>query len=206
MISSVFMMQPIGQALAQLVGLWVLLGRQREYNINELQCGLNTAHEEKCKEIIDGIWRIVVGSGAVPALLAIIFRFFLFDCGLYSLEVKNKPDVALKNTQRVYGTVPSSVYSGGFPVHQSNGAIPHPDGSHQMTQLGQQQEQPAMPIQFSKADLHKYFIEEGNWYYLLGKKPQLYSLLSLGIFWGSTVSPRHTIRIPQRTTLVSDSH
>ncbi|KAK2001764.1 hypothetical protein LX36DRAFT_688628 [Colletotrichum falcatum] len=60
-----FMMQPIGQALAEL--------------------------------------RIVTGSGAVSPLLAIIFCFFLsFDCGLYSLGVRNKPGIALRKTQRVY--------------------------------------------------------------------------------------------------------
>ncbi|CAI4213917.1 unnamed protein product [Parascedosporium putredinis] len=103
MLSSVFMMQPVGQALAQLVGLWVLLGREKMYGLQAMQCGLNTKYEDECKRIVDGIWRIVIGSGAAPALLAIIFRFFLYDCGLYSLEVKNKAGMALKNTQRVYG-------------------------------------------------------------------------------------------------------
>jgi PHS family inorganic phosphate transporter-like MFS transporter len=153
MLSSVFMMQPVGQALAQLVGLWVLLGREDTNHLQEMQCGLNTQYDEECKRIVDGIWRIVIGSGAIPALLAIIFRFFLFDCGLYSLEVKNKPGMALRNTQKVYGAPMANGH--GYPMVSPTGASPL-------------DELPEMPIQFSKADLYKYFITEGNWYYLLG--------------------------------------
>lgn len=151
MISSVFMMQPIGQALAQLVGLWVLLGREDTFELQAKQCGLNTLHETECRRIVDGIWRIVIGSGAVPAVLAIIFRFFLFDCGLYSLEVKNKAGMALQNTQRIYGAPPGAAAE---TVATANGSATASE--------------PPMPIQFSKHDLYKFFIEEGNWYYLLG--------------------------------------
>jgi MFS transporter, PHS family, inorganic phosphate transporter len=154
MISSVFMMQPIGQALAQLVGLWVLLGREDAYQLTEMQCGLNTKYTTECRRIVDGIWRIVIGSGAIPALLAIIFRFFLFDCGLYSLEVKNNPGIALRNTQKIYGAPPVAT-NNGFSMGSPNGVHSNPT--------------PPMPIQFSKENLYQYFIQDGNWYYLLGK-------------------------------------
>lgn len=153
MLGSVFLMQPVGQALAQLVGLWVLLGREKEYRLSAMQCGLNTAHEDECKKIVDGIWRIVIGSGAVPALLAIIFRFFLYDCGLYQLEVKNKPGVALRDTRRVYETQHTG--RNGIALHSPHAAQPTSPRP--------------MPVQFSKGDLHNYFIRDGNWYYLLGK-------------------------------------
>jgi len=153
MLASVFLMQPVGQALAQLVGVWVVLGRENQYHLQEMQCGLNTKHEQECKQIVDGIWRIVVGSGAVPALLAIIFRFFLYDCGLYTLEVKNKPGTAFRDTQRIYGA-PSEVPNGAFALGSPGGA--------------QQPPQP-MPIQFAKEDLKNFFIRDKNWHYLLGK-------------------------------------
>ncbi|KAM0459667.1 hypothetical protein ACHAPV_005381 [Trichoderma viride] len=154
MLASVFLMQPVGQALAQIIGLLVLLGFNHTHKLKEMQCGLNTANEEECRKAVDGIWRIVIGSGAVPALLAIIFRFFLFDCGLYSLEVKNKPAVAIMNTQRVYGA-PSGNTSNNMQMNPPNGI--HPENSSG-----------PMPIQFSKEDLYNYFIRDGNWYYLLG--------------------------------------
>ncbi len=154
MLSSVFLMQPVGQALAQLVGVWVVLGRESTNHLQEMQCGINTLHHEECKQIIDGIWRIVIGSGAVPALLAIIFRFFLYDCGLYTLEVKNKPGTAFRDTQRIYGA-PSGIPN-GFSLYS-------PGGAHQSDD--------PPPVQFSVQDLKNYFIRDGNWYYLLGEWP-----------------------------------
>ncbi|EAQ90823.1 hypothetical protein CHGG_02758 [Chaetomium globosum CBS 148.51] len=151
MLSSVFLMQPVGQALAQIVGVWVLLGEDAAHGLHDLQCGLDSLHEEECKKIIDGTWRIVIGSGAVPALLAIIFRFFLYDCGLYTLEVKNKPGNAFRDTQRVYGPPPST---NGMPLSPTGGAN-YPETE-------------AMPLQFSFQDLHDYFIKDKNWYYLVG--------------------------------------
>lgn len=163
MLSSVFMMQPVGQALAQLVGLWVVLGREKMFGMQAMQCGLNTKYDEECKKIVDGIWRIVIGSGAAPAVLAIIFRFFLFDCGLYSLEVRNKAGVALRDTQKVYGAPTGSLDGmpmGGIP--ELHGRCPGNGTSSEPT-----------PTQFSKPDMYRFFIQEGNWYYLLGTKYHL---------------------------------
>ncbi|SPN97811.1 related to high-affinity phosphate permease, phosphate-repressible [Cephalotrichum gorgonifer] len=156
MLSSVFMMQPIGQALAQLVGLWVLLGRENMFGLKAMQCGLNTKYDEECRKAVDGIWRIVIGCGAVPAVLAIIFRFFLFDSGIYSLEVRNKAGAALRNTQKVYGA-------------PTEGQDVFPMGGNGVLNRSRESTSPRpMPIQFTKADMYRFFIQEGNWYYLLG--------------------------------------
>ncbi|KAM3508462.1 hypothetical protein MY10362_001193 [Beauveria mimosiformis] len=163
MLSSVFLMQPIGQALAQLVGLWVLLGFEDSKKLRDLRCGLDTLHEEECRRAVDGIWRIVIGSGAIPALLAIIFRFFLFDCGLYSLEVRNKPAVAIMNTQRVYGMPASAAIRSQSIHHQNSFALQNTNGN-----LHPEPSPRPMPLQFSREDLHNYFIRDRNWVYLLG--------------------------------------
>lgn len=178
MLSSVFLMQPIGQALAQLVGLWVLLGFDSTKKLQTLHCGLDELHAEECRKAVDGIWRIVIGSGAVPALLAIIFRFFLFDCGLYSLEVRNKPSLAIQNTQRVYGA-PSGGFANSFQMQpQSNGV--HPEISPR-----------PMPVQFSKLDLYNYFIRDRNWYYLLGTAATWF-FLDVS-FYGLSLDNRRTL-------------
>lgn len=153
MLSSVFLMQPVGQAVAQLVGLWVVMGRNTQYDLQAMQCGINTLHEADCKRIIDGIWRITIGSGCVPAVLAIIFRFFLYDCGLYSLEVKGKPGTAFRDTQRVYGPPPAGLSES--PYSPTVGREPFQ----------------FLPVQYSKENLYKYFIEDKNWHYLLGECP-----------------------------------
>ncbi|KAF7548367.1 hypothetical protein G7Z17_g7104 [Cylindrodendrum hubeiense] len=227
MIASVFMMQPIGQALAQIVGLFVLLGFEKSHNLREMRCGLDTLHEEECRKALDGIWRIVIGSGAVPALLAIIFRFFLFDCGIYSLEVRNKSAVALMNTQRIYGAPHggppegfghSQQTSNGYPnngnhmttsyqMNPPNGA--HTVNSYQMNPLNAMQlsnsPQP-MPVQFSKEDLHNYFIRDGNWAYLLGTAATWFFLdvsfyVSLASISGSACFVIFANRIPRRLWL-----
>ncbi|KAK3995433.1 putative inorganic phosphate transporter [Cladorrhinum sp. PSN332] len=157
MLSSVFLMQPVGQALAQLVCLLVLLGENRAHKLDELRCGLDSAHAEECKKHIDGIWRLVIGSGAVPALLAIIFRFFLYDCGLYTLEVKNKPGNAFRDTQRVYGPPSAS--------HRNNGiALGAPNGAHGGPDLAE----PSFPVQFNRWNMYDFLIKDKNWYFLLG--------------------------------------
>ena len=155
MLSSVFLMQPVGQALAQLVGVWVLLGRNKQFGLDQMQCGIDLKNEEACKKAIDGVWRIVIGTGAIPAVLAIVFRFFLYDCGLYTLEVKDKPGNAFRDTQRVYGQ-PTAAANGVELPHHAERPIysPHP-----------------VPNQFSLEDLRNYFIRDKNWYYLLGGYP-----------------------------------
>lgn len=163
MLSSVFLMQPVGQALAQLVGVWVLLGRNSQYDLQAMQCGINTLHEDECKRIIDGVWRIVIGSGCVPAVLAIVFRFFLYDCGLYSLEVKGKPGTAFRDTQRVYGPPPAGLS----------------EAEHSPT-FGREQFE-FMPVQFSREDLQNYFIKDKNWHYLLGKNSLLFFCFYLSV-------------------------
>lgn len=178
MLSSVFLMQPIGQALAQLVGLFVTLGFNNERKLQAMQCGINPQNQDECRKAVDGIWRIVIGSGAIPALLAIIFRFFLFDCGLYSLEVRNKPDVAIMNTRDVYGR-PSDGGYGRSPQIASQNAM-HREMSPR-----------PMPVQFSKEDLYNYFIRDGNWYYLLGTS-MTWFLLDFS-FYGLSLDNRKTL-------------
>ncbi|KAH7005249.1 hypothetical protein EDB82DRAFT_521235 [Fusarium venenatum] len=234
MLSSVFMMQPIGQALAQLVGLFVLLGFQRSHDLQGMRCGLDKLHEEECKKALDGVWRIVIGSGAVPALLAIIFRFFLFDCGIYSLEVRNKPGMALVNTQRIYGA-PQGAGVEAFPNHGAAGRsmsgsgdgtnsfpmgqfnqnqtpapyqINSPGGnnvapSYRATDLGDgmhhaNSSQHTMPVQFSREDLHNYFIRDGNWAYLLGTAATWF-FLDVS-FYGMSLDNRGTLSTMWATT------
>ncbi|KAF7518890.1 hypothetical protein G7054_g13297 [Neopestalotiopsis clavispora] len=174
MLGSVFLMQPVGQALAQLVGLWVLLGREKEYGLQAMKCGIDSKYDEECKEVVDGIWRIVIGSGAVPALLAIIFRFFLYDCGLYQLEVKHKPGIALRDTRRIYVT-----------SETSGGVVLGSPGANRARSPG------AKPVQFSRNDLYNYFIRDKNWYYLLGTAMSWF-ILDVG-FYGFSLDNRGTL-------------
>ncbi|KIW00742.1 uncharacterized protein PV09_07726 [Verruconis gallopava] len=150
MMSAVFFMQPVGQLLAQLVGLWVVLGRKSHL---QSHCS-NDESNQLCRAEVDRIWRIVTGVGAAPALLAIIFRFLIWDAGLYVWEVKQDIPRAIRNSQNVYPNIRARAELGtarlmsGWNVEQT--------------------EEESMPIQFSREDLRYYFIEQGNWRYLAG--------------------------------------
>ncbi|KAK0622653.1 major facilitator superfamily domain-containing protein [Immersiella caudata] len=158
MIATVFLMQPVGQALAQIVNVAVLLGRDQTHSLQDMRCGLDTKYEFECRQIIDGIWRIVIGVGAAPALIAILFRFFLPDSGLYNLEVRQRAKTALTNNVRVFGQ-PSR------PFNAPNGTL-----SRTRTSASSDDDvaDSSTPVQFSRKDLHRYFIRDGNWMYLLG--------------------------------------
>lgn len=197
-------MQPVGQALAQLVGLFVLLGFEDSRRIRDMRCGLDTLYHDECREAVDGIWRIVIGSGAVPALFAIIFRFFLFDCGIYSLEVRNKPAIAIMNTQRVYGA-PSGVsrQHDDWQLPASNNMTPHHTRQPQLSMrpsnaIHQEMSPQPMPVQFSREDLYNYFIRDGNWYYLLGTSATWF-VLDVS-FYGLSLDNRGTLSSLWATT------
>ncbi|OIW32810.1 MFS general substrate transporter [Coniochaeta ligniaria NRRL 30616] len=157
MIATVFLIQPVGQALAQVVNVAVLLGRSHTHSLQDMRCGLDTKYEYECRRIVDGVWRIVIGAGAAPALVAIIFRFFLPDSGLYNLEVRRRAKTALSDNVRVFGEPL-------MPFNQPpDAATGRPSASS-----SESASQSATPIQFSRRDLHRYFIQDENWLYLLG--------------------------------------
>ncbi|KAK7714860.1 hypothetical protein SLS57_006931 [Botryosphaeria dothidea] len=142
---------PLGQLIANLVGLVVVIGYNNAYDIDHC----SHPDTDACAQHVDGVWRWVTGVGAMPALLAIVFRFLIKDPGLYELEVRNDGDSAIKNTDQVYGSI------------MPENSIPLRDrrrGNGHMTDMGE----PPLPVQFSRQDLYSYFIEQGNIWYLVG--------------------------------------
>src|ERR1700761_5614599 len=151
MMSAVFLMQPLGQLLAQAFGVFVLLGFNSHNQLKECS---GTEPSDTCLRSVDRLWRVIVGIGAVPALFAIISRFLIWDSGVYELEVRKEIPRALRNTARVYRNARAS--SGSSIELQGPG---HRDNSEQKAESR---------IQFSLRDLYVYFIDEGNWRYLAG--------------------------------------
>jgi PHS family inorganic phosphate transporter-like MFS transporter len=176
MMAAVFFMQPLGQLAAQLVGLLVSLGINKQM---DLQKNCIDPKNETCVSGVDRIWRIVTGVGAGPALLAIVFRFLIWDSGLYDLEVKKETPRAFRNTQRVYRNVRvnSSV---NIPFQNGNTNAKEGDSP--------------VPLQFSKHDLHRYFIAEGNWRTLAGASV-CWFLLDFAFFGIGMGNPRTIAKI-----------
>ena len=92
MLAMVFLMQPLGQFFAALIGLFALLAvKHRLYGAVD--------NNDK-KVAIDIIWRWVIGIGSLPAAAAIAFRFRITDPGRYTVDVKDNRGRAVEETDR----------------------------------------------------------------------------------------------------------
>jgi PHS family inorganic phosphate transporter-like MFS transporter len=161
-------MQPLGQLISQLVAFGVLLGYNDHYNLQA--CFKPSDDGGNCGKTVDIIWRWVAGVGAIPALVAIIFRFQIDDPGLYDLDVKDEGTRAVQNTMRLYR------------YRRVSTQMPTPDPAAEMNQVGRDHvpQRPLMnggiipeqdenlPVQFSSEDLTEYFWTQGNWRSLAG--------------------------------------
>ena len=145
--AAVFFMQPLGQLVSALVGLSVAVGVHNQYN------GLPD-------RAVDQIWRVVIGAGVFPAILAIAFRFTITDSGIYTLDVKNEGNRAIRETEKLFYSREAQSGS-GIELNESDSQ----DGAVAEEMVDQDEE---LPTPFSRYDLHKYFIHEGNWCYLAG--------------------------------------
>lgn len=83
--AAVFLMQPLGQLLAYGVGLAAV------------------DHLNSSQVSIDKFWRIIVGIGAAPTLLALIFRRNIPESWRYTYFVRKLPAKATSDLTDVYG-------------------------------------------------------------------------------------------------------
>lgn len=151
--TAVFLMQPLGQLISQLVGLWVLLGYNNTYNLQ------TCSSASECGQHVDSIWRWVAGVGAIPAIVAIYYRFQIPDPGLYDLDVTGESTRALQSTLGVYPTGDSSTSVVQNGLEMQIVGSDHNDAP--------QADEP-LPAQFSWGDIRDYFWEQGNWRSLAG--------------------------------------
>lgn len=101
MIVAITLMQPLGQVAAAAVGLTALttLGKRRG-----LESLTESPEDHKAAAaIIDRIWRIVIGVGAIPAFLAIIARLTIPESPRFTLDVSHDGKQALKANQEYLG-------------------------------------------------------------------------------------------------------
>jgi PHS family inorganic phosphate transporter-like MFS transporter len=101
MMVAVTLMQPLGQVAAAAVSLTILttLGKKR---------GLESLTEsprdhEAAAAIVDRIWRIIIGVGAIPAFIAIAARLTIPESPRFTLDVSHDGKQALKANQEYLG-------------------------------------------------------------------------------------------------------
>jgi len=101
MMVAVTLMQPLGQVAAAAVGLTVLTTLGKRRGLESLSESLHD--HEVAAAIIDRIWRIVIGVGAIPAFLAIIARVTIPESPRFTLDVSHDGKQALKANQEYLG-------------------------------------------------------------------------------------------------------
>ncbi|PGH04107.1 hypothetical protein AJ80_08569 [Polytolypa hystricis UAMH7299] len=104
MIASVFYMQPCGYLMATVVTLLALVGN-RHLIPNTFPTDVDNikscTQDELCRRGVDSAWRWVIGIGAVPAAIAILFRMSIPESPRYTMEVLNRPDQALNDVGEI---------------------------------------------------------------------------------------------------------
>ncbi|EER37788.1 phosphate transporter [Histoplasma capsulatum H143] len=104
MIATVFFMQPCGYLVATLVALFATLANKNGLPTNiptDVDSIISCTDDELCRRTIDRIWRWVIGAGAIPAAIAILFRISIPESPRYTMEVLNRPDEALEDVNEM---------------------------------------------------------------------------------------------------------
>lgn len=100
MLSSVFFFQPLGQLAATLVALIVTASFKSSLTAGfksstDLSSSsdlytFNCYQDQHCVRTVDIMWRIIIGLGAVPPVLALWFRLAILESPRYTADVLNE--------------------------------------------------------------------------------------------------------------------
>jgi MFS transporter, PHS family, inorganic phosphate transporter len=148
MLASVFIMQPLGQLFAYIIGLVVLVALDRQYHLSQLT-------DDQLPYVIDKHWRWVTGLGAIPAIIALIFRLTIPESGRWTLDVQGDADRAVLETRSHFGSTSNPSLDEDLELDGLDGAL-EPETS----------EQADLPPPTYREFLRNYFLVDGNWRYL----------------------------------------
>jgi len=105
MLAAVFLMQPLAQLTAQGVGLGALKVEWSRWRLQHDETSF-----ERTAPVVDVVWRLVIGVGAAPAILAIVGRLTIPETPRFLLEIERNASAALQSTAEVYkGPKPNEV-------------------------------------------------------------------------------------------------
>jgi PHS family inorganic phosphate transporter-like MFS transporter len=196
MMSWVFFAQPIGQLLANVLSL-AAVEAYRPYITNTARsCATDGVEDLECFRSIDRLWRLVIGIGIVPAVMALGFRFTIPESPRYKLDILQNASTVYEDTKNYYGVPELDAEHGEMelmPTRQEGQRRPSmsseiaPDdvvdsdsddegrssaAFARPTVPSNDQLPPGdpnyVPPLASWADAKTFFFAEGNWQYLLG--------------------------------------
>ncbi|KAJ4399368.1 hypothetical protein N0V91_009460 [Didymella pomorum] len=196
MMSWVFFAQPIGQLLANVLSL-AAVEAYRPYITNTARsCATDGVEDLECFRSIDRLWRLVIGIGIVPAVMALGFRFTIPESPRYKLDILQNASTVYEDTKNYYGVPKLDAEHGEMelmPTRQEGQRRPSmsseiaPDDvvdsdSDDEGRSSAAFARPAVPSNdqlppgdpnyvpplASWADAKTFFFAEGNWQYLLG--------------------------------------
>ncbi|OCK82380.1 MFS general substrate transporter [Lepidopterella palustris CBS 459.81] len=150
MLAAVILMQPLAQLCIYIVSYCALAGLDRTYKLQRIDSKDYSVYRAMAAPIVDKYWRYVIGAGAIPALIPILLRCRITEAGRYTLQVNDKADQAIKDTNNHFGIVDFRSIQEGAELED---AI-----------IGDN----APPKQFSIQDIKAVFITEKRWRYLFG--------------------------------------
>ena len=205
MLAAVFFFQPLGQLIAVLMAFAATAGFRSyistQATATDTLCSAQAtgptcvcsvqATDPTCARTIDRAWRLVAGLGAVPALVAMVFRLTIPESVYYILDIKNDSNEAMHAKEYFRSSDDLGLNDQVSVDNEEMEHTPNPttDGNHVTTAL--QLPQPAFastyneqqtsdisatnsigptveeledphPSQASRADLYQYLFTEGN--------------------------------------------
>ena len=187
MLAAVFFCQPLGQLIAVLVSFAATAGFRSYISSlsNDTSCSVQ-AHDSmgiECARTIDRAWRLVAGLGAVPAVVAMVFRLTIPESVYYILDIKNDSNEAM-HAKDYFGSSENlgpgdegSIHVGetehniaaGLQLPQSallssfhGQGLSEDSATNSIGRMVEDLEDPH-PSQASRADLYKYLFTDGNW-------------------------------------------
>ncbi|PVH95353.1 inorganic phosphate transporter 1-4 /Pi cotransporter [Periconia macrospinosa] len=238
MLSWVFFAQPVGQLLANILSWAALEAFEPSITDKSLACT-----DDDCLRAIDRLWRLVIGLGMIPALIALAFRFTIPESPRYKLDVLRNVQNVFEDTQDYFGgldTTPEELDA--LPTTTQAPSSPAPQGPSRRSSLSSEialdemvvagsdsdseHRRPSsiysrqtpravevppgdpnyIPPLASIADAKNFFINEGNWHYLLGTSLSWFFLdfAFYGLGLSSPDIVRHIMRdTPDRTNVLT---
>lgn len=196
MLAAVFFCQPLGQLIAVLMAFAATAGFRSHISTlsDDTSCSVQATDPMgvECARTVDRAWRLVAGLGAVPAVVALVFRLTIPESVYYILDIKNDSNEAMhakdyfgssENLGRGVQDSPSVDGLEQTPKATASGhhvaagpQLPQPALQSNLHGRGQSEDsapnsigpivesfEDPHPSQASRADLYEYLFTDGNW-------------------------------------------